>query len=267
MTLVGVVTGALVGCGVTTLLVPGLTKKMCDAFATGIRTSRRVATERADRVHASNLALVGWTSTDLITRQLLGVILGAMSAATLGTVYGLGFLILPLFVTGGIIGGLTPLLHLRSRARVRRRTFVHAFSAYLDLVNVLLAGGAGIETALTSAADVGDGWAFGALRSTLLRARLSRRSPWTELRALGLRWGIDEVIEVAGSMSLSGDHGARIRSSLAARADSMRSRQVAEVEANAQSATERMGLPMMLLFVGFMALLGYPALQTVVMNM
>jgi len=28
-----------------------------------------------------------------------------------------------------------------------------------------------------------------------------------------------------------------------------------------------MGLPMMLLFVGFMVLLGYPALQTVVMNM
>jgi hypothetical protein len=68
-------------------------------------------------------------------------------------------------------------------------------------------------------------------------------------------------------MSLSGDHGARIRTSLAARADSMRSRQVAEVEASAQSATERMGVPMMMLFVGFMALLGYPALQTVVMNM
>jgi hypothetical protein len=42
---------------------------------------------------------------------------------------------------------------------------------------------------------------------------------------------------------------------------------VAEIEALAQSATERMGVPMMLLFVGFMVLLGYPALQTVVMSM
>ncbi|NDA01413.1 MAG: type II secretion protein F, partial [Acidimicrobiia bacterium] len=41
----------------------------------------------------------------------------------------------------------------------------------------------------------------------------------------------------------------------------------AEIEAIAQSATERMGLPVMLLFVGFMVLLGYPALQEVVMNM
>ena len=82
-----------------------------------------------------------------------------------------------------------------------------------------------------------------------------------------MRWGLNEVVEVAGSMNLSGVHGARIRSSLAARADSMRARQVAEIEALAQSATERMGLPMMMLFVGFMVLLGYPALQTVVMSM
>ncbi|NCX18492.1 MAG: hypothetical protein EBX15_07075 [Acidimicrobiia bacterium] len=84
---------------------------------------------------------------------------------------------------------------------------------------------------------------------------------------MGSRWGIPELVEVAGSMSLSGEHGARIRTSLAARADSMRARQVAEIEAIAQSATERMGLPVMLLFVGFMVLLGYPALQEVVMNM
>ena len=99
------------------------------------------------------------------------------------------------------------------------------------------------------------------------RSRLRRRSPWHELRALGSRWGIPELVEVAGSMSLSGEHGARIRTSLAARADSMRARQVAEIEAIAQSATERMGLPVMLLFVGFMVSLGYPALQEVVMNM
>jgi Flp pilus assembly protein TadB len=156
---------------------------------------------------------------------------------------------------------------LRSTARARRRSFLHAFSAYLDLVNVLLAGGAGIETALVAAAEAGDGWAFVTLRASLVRARLARRSPWNELRALGSRWSIGEVVEVAGSMNLSGEHGARIRSSLAARADSMRARQVAEVEALAQSATERMGLPVMMLFVGFMVLLGYPALQTVVMNM
>jgi Flp pilus assembly protein TadB len=168
---------------------------------------------------------------------------------------------------GGAVGFVLPTSMLRTTARARRRSFVHAFSAYLDLVNVLLAGGAGIETALTAAADAGDGWAFGTLRSCLVRARLSRRTPWHELRVLGARWGINEVVEVAGSMNLSGEHGARIRASLGARADSMRSRQIAEIEALAQSSTERMGVPVMMLFVGFMVLLGYPALQTVVMNM
>ena len=172
-----------------------------------------------------------------------------------------------LVVIGAFLGLAVPVMLLRARAKERRRTFVHAFSAYLDLVNVLLAGGAGIETALVAAADAGDGWAFDTLRAGLDRARLTRRSPWTELRALGSKWGLNEVVEVAGSMNLSGDHGARIRSSLAARADSIRARQVAEIEALAQSATERMGVPMMLLFVGFMVLLGYPALQTVVISM
>jgi hypothetical protein len=36
------------------------------------------------------------------------------------------------------------------------------------------------------------------------------------------------------------------------------------IEADAQAATERMGLPTVLMFVGFMVLLGYPALQQIV---
>lgn len=267
MSIVAVVPGALVGCGLSVVLLPRLMRNIRSGVTAGIRNSRLIAAERARRIHASDLALVGWSPTDLVTRRLLGIVGGAVGCAMVGTAYGSGQLVLLLAFAGATTGFAVPALLLRSRARSRRRTFVHSFSAYLDLVNVLLAGGAGIETALTVAADVGDGWAFATLRSTLTRARLSRRSPWTELRQLGLRWGIDELVEVAGSMTLSGDHGARIRSSLAARADSMRARQVAEIEASAQSATERMGVPMMMLFVGFMALLGYPALQTVVMNM
>jgi hypothetical protein len=43
----------------------------------------------------------------------------------------------------------------------------------------------------------------------------------------------------------------------------MRARQLAEIEADANAATERMGLPMVLLFMGFLILLGYPAMQTI----
>lgn len=259
--------GAVVGAGVAVLVFPTIAGQLRRRLLVAVVSSRALANERAARLHASDLAIVGWTPTDLVVRQLLGIIAGAVGSAMVASAVSNGLTVMIALGIGGAVGFVLPTSMLRTTARARRRSFVHAFSAYLDLVNVLLAGGAGIETALTAAADAGDGWAFGTLRSCLVRARLSRRTPWHELRVLGARWGINEVVEVAGSMSLSGEHGARIRASLGARADSMRSRQVAEIEALAQSSTERMGVPVMMLFVGFMVLLGYPALQTVVMNM
>lgn len=259
--------GGVSGCGVALVAVPSLGPKLRSHSVRLIRTWRVAVQDRTTRAHASDLAIVGWTPTDLVVRQLLGVVLGVAMSSTLMSIAGHGVMVAAAMFIGGFVGFLLPITLLRTSARAKRRSFVHAFSAYLDLVNVLLAGGAGMETALIAAAEAGDGWAFGTLRTCLTRSRLARRSPWGELRTLGTRWSISEVVEVAGSMSLSGEHGARIRSSLAARADSMRSRQVAEVEALAQSATERMGVPVMMLFVGFMVLLGYPALQTVVMTM
>ena len=68
-------------------------------------------------------------------------------------------------------------------------------------------------------------------------------------------------------MQLAGEQGSRVRASLAAQADAVRSRQMNEIEAAAQSATERMGVPTVFLFMGFIALLGYPALELVMGNM
>lgn len=267
MILFTVFSGAMVGGGIGLLFLPSISREVRRVLVGMFTNSRSLASNRASRLHASDLAIVGWTPTDLVARQLIGVVIGAVGLAIVASVTSDGVTVAGALAVGGVFGFVVPTSVLRKTARSRRRSFVHAFSAYLDLVNVLLAGGAGIETALVAAADAGDGWTFGNLRSCLMRARLSRRSPWHELRALGARWGINEVVEVAGSMNLSGEYGARIRASLAARADSMRSRQVAEIEALAQSATERMGVPVMMLFIGFMVLLGYPALQTVVMNM
>ena len=162
------------------------------------------------------------------------------------------------------MGFFWPDSQVRAKAKTRRQDFLHAFSSYLDLVNVLLAGGAGTETALIAAAEAGDGWSFAEIRSALTRARSSRRSPWVELATLGTTYNIAELAEVAGSVQLAGEHGARIRLSLSARADSLRNRHMGEIEAEAQSATERMGIPMVLLFIAFIALIGYPAINLVV---
>ena len=267
MIVLGTVLGALVGVGGYVVVAPAAGRRARQFAGHLLSKLRRSADDNVSRRHAADLAIVDWTPTDLVVRQLIGVLIGAIGSAIVLSPVLDGLSVVAMSVAGGAVGLLLPAQMMRRTARSRRRSVLHAFSAFLDLVNVLLAGGAGIETALVASAEAGDGWVFEHLRACLVRARLRRRSPWHELRSLGIRWGIPELVEVAGSMSLSGEHGARIRTSLAARADSMRARQVAEIEAIAQSATERMGLPVMLLFVGFMVLLGYPALQEVVMNM
>jgi hypothetical protein len=95
-------------------------------------------------------------------------------------------------------------------------------------------------------------------------SRSSHHSPWVELAALGERFNLTQVVEVAGSVQLAGEHGARIRSSLSAKAESLRHRQMSEIEAAANSSTERMGVPMVLLFLAFIVLIGYPAVTLIV---
>jgi Flp pilus assembly protein TadB len=86
---------------------------------------------------------------------------------------------------------------------------------------------------------------------------------WDALGELGLQLGVDELVEFAAAVSLAARHGARVASSLAARAEVVRSQLLADVEAQAQSATERMGLPAVGMFAGLLFLLGYPAVQLI----
>lgn len=201
----------------------------------------------------------------LATALALGGIVLALAVvlAMTGAPLPFAFTFLLLLASLGV-GFVTPDLTLRTHAANRRSSFRHALSSYLDLVNVLLAGGAGIETSLVAAAQAGDGWAFDQLRNSLVRARTMRRSPWDCFTELGERLAIDELSEIAASVQLAGEQGARVKRSLTAKAAALRGHQMARVEADAQAATERMGVPTVLMFVGFMALLGYPAMQQIV---
>jgi tight adherence protein C len=180
---------------------------------------------------------------------------GATVPIGLVTVAALGF---------GAAGFVLPDLLLRDAARSRRAAFATALSAYLDLVNVLLAGSSGTETALVAAADAGDGWAFAELRAALVRADATRTSPWEAFADLGDELGVSELQELAASVRLAGEQGARIRSSLAAKAASLRGQQLARAEASAQAASERMAVPNVLMFLGFLAFAGYPAVVSII---
>lgn len=167
-------------------------------------------------------------------------------------------------LAGGLVlaaaGFVLPELHVRHEATVLRDGFRHALSAYLDLVWITLAGGSGVDGALNGSVRIGRGWAFDRLGQALATAQLTRVSAWTALRRLGEDLEVNELAELAGSVSLAGTEGARVRASLAARAASLRAHQITDVEARAQSATERMALPVMVLFLGFLTFIAYPAL-------
>lgn len=161
------------------------------------------------------------------------------------------------------VGFLYPAVALRSRARTRRRAFRHAFSSFLDIVSVSLAGGKGVEGALNDGANAGVGWVFERLRMTLLEAQLLGVTPWTGLENLGRELDIAEVQELAASASLAGSEGARVSASISAKAKALRQHGLADVEASAQSASERMSLPIVALMMGFVVFLGYPAVMAV----
>ena len=173
--------------------------------------------------------------------------------------------VMPVLLTSGlaVLGFLAPDLRVRAEARRRRADFRHALSAYLDLVVVSLAGGAGAGGALSDAATVGHGWAFTQLRRALDAARLTRVPPATMLARLGTEIDSRDLAELAASLSLAGTEGARVRASLAARAASLRTHLLTDTDAAAKAATERLGLPWGLLFLGFLLFLGYPALQQI----
>jgi tight adherence protein C len=89
-------------------------------------------------------------------------------------------------------------------------------------------------------------------------------SPWAGLDRLGADIGVQELRELAASVGLAGDSGARVRASLAAKARTLRVRGLGEIEEAAQAANERMSLPVILLVVSFIVFIGFPATYRVV---
>lgn len=156
-----------------------------------------------------------------------------------------------------------PDIGVHGEAVARRSDFRQVLGSFLDLVVIGLAGGAGVESALQDAAEAGDGWGFARLNQTLANARIRHETPWAALGRLGEALRVSELVELAASVGLAGTEGARVRQSLAAKASSLRAHQLSETEAEAQSSTEKMSLPVVLLFAGFLVFIGYPAIERV----
>lgn len=214
------------------------------------------------------LALAGITPQAWARDKLIGAIGGlAVPLLVWAALTAFGIHVPPtaglLALAGAVAGWFLPDVKLNEQVTQRRKAFQYALSAYLDLVNVILAGGGGIETALVAAADAGDGWAFARLRHALHRAQRINQPLWTAFDDLGAELGVAELRDLASSIGLAGAQGARIRASLAVKADTLRSHQIAETEAAAEATTERMNLPTAVLLLGFLIFIVFPAVTAI----
>jgi Flp pilus assembly protein TadB len=221
------------------------------------------------RPASRDLRVIGRSAAEHLARTVALVAVALLWApATFGLI-ALGGVdvtwVLPLWVSIvlGAVALVVPALEVRAEAAERRRSFRHALGCFLDLVAVRLAGGAGVDSALAGSAAAGDGWAFAELRQALTDARLRGEPSWNGLAHLGEAIGVGELQELAASAGLAGDEGARVRVSIAAKARAIRMRGLADAEGAAQSASERMSLPVVLLMTGFIVFLGYPAVAAV----
>ncbi len=158
---------------------------------------------------------------------------------------------------------LLPDLEVRRDAAEKRRDLRRVVGAYLDLVAMNLAGGRGLPEALLAAAEVSDGWALKRIRECLHDARITGVSQWEALGDLGAELGVEELKDLSASLALVADDGAKVRESLGSRAETMRHRELAEIEGSAGEKSQSMLVAQLLLCAGFLVFLIYPAAMRV----
>ena len=243
--------------------------------AAWIRTTGRAASDVLSRFGIelgqlrSDLAMVGRTLDVHLAMSVLGAVGGffvPLVLAAVAVIIGAPVSpAVPLVVSllAGLLGASLPSLAVRGRAATRRRDFRHVVGSFLDLVAMSLAGGRGVPEALQSASELSDGWAMVRIRNALGSARLHGRTPWSALGQLGEELRIDELRDLAAALALVAEDGAKVRDSLSARAGSLRRRELAESEGKAGESSQSMLVAQLLLCVGFLVFLLYPALTTV----
>lgn len=214
---------------------------------------------------AEDLAMTGGDQQRQIARLGLsslvgatgGLLLAALSSAALPIPRPLLFLALPL---AGVIAGISiPARLLAAAARKERESFLRAFGCWLELVALAQAGGMGIEGALRASYSVCDNQCFRLIQVAIEESTLGTLTPWEALAQLGRRIGVNALVELSATLSLAGTEGARVKSSLLAKAQSLRQRAIAQAEAEANATTERLFLPSILLMLSFMIFIVYPA--------
>ena len=201
------------------------------------------------RVPTTDLRLIGMSTDKYYYDKVLLALLGLLAPFMLGLfAQALGFL--PFYVVGA--AGLPLAIWLwfsvdsdiRSKANDARAEFTRAVAVYLEMVAAERKRGATAARALETSADVGRSWVFVRIRQELARARYAGIAPWDALTTLSEEIDVPDLADVAKIVRLSGEEGASIYETLRSRGRTLRHKLLAEEHEKANSASERMQMPL-----------------------
>jgi Flp pilus assembly protein TadB len=218
------------------------------------------------RAPSQAVALIGWTPEGYAARKVGLAAFGAVFVPLLTAVLGVTGVRLPVVVPVAGSLALAAVLFLvvdlvvRDQAAEARGQMRRALCSYLDLVSLRRDASEGPTIALERAAALGEGWVFRRITDALVAARLAGDPPWDGLRRLAADTGVGELADVADIAAVAAQEGASIAPTLRARAQSLRVRLLAEEEASANTASEKLTAPVALLSIAFLLLFLYPAL-------
>ncbi|WP_243640131.1 type II secretion system F family protein [Streptacidiphilus pinicola] len=290
------IAGAAVGGGVT-MLVAGLSRgrgDLADVIARmdANRIDLLAPQEQAEQPNDWRERLGGWAlsrisdnlvrlprkelailreSPALQLGKKIGVALYGLLLPALGTAVAIaGGAQIPFAIPGvvslvfAVVGWFIVDVNARQRAAEARTEFRIAIASYLDLVSLERAADAGPSEALKRAAQVGDGWVFERIRDALLRAELAGIAPWEGLRQLSQEIDVPELGAPADIIAIAGEEGASVYSTLQAQARSLRGVLLTDQQAHANTASEKMVVPVAALVIIMTLYIALPAMVRVI---
>lgn len=169
-----------------------------------------------------------------------------------------GIRALLLAVGAALIVALVDVRRVQEEAELRRTDMLRALTAYIEFAR-LAAHTQSIEGAMRASARMGATWPFRVIERVFEQARRRGAPPWSGLAELGARYDMREVTELAGALEVAAAEGTHVQEMLSAKASSMR-RRMTEVEvAEADSATQKLAVPIAVIALTIVGLLLAPA--------
>ena len=244
-----------------------------DAAGTGMRAATRRAAGRVERDLErkqqlnQDAAMVGRTLEIHALAKLGGLVAGAVLVVVVAVMFSVSLsvavppmLIVALAAGGALLGWWLPDSMLKTEAEKERERFKQSSEAWLELVAQLVTAGSDEHAALNAAARCSNQPAFTAIRDALAEASALGEPPWDGLRRLSESRRLRFLEPFIAALELAGTTGAGSRQAILSQVEAARSKSLAEADAEAASASEKMGAPLALIGGAFMVLMGYPPL-------